>query len=126
MKLSEDLIQSSEGKGFVIPFTLFILGCIWIIKTPKFDELTVYSGEIKANRYFNGIQLNNEETKFVFGKKSNKEKGLIKSEQSKTAKIWVVRNSKNRKVIKQLELDGELIFEYSYWDEIKLYIIFSN
>lgn len=120
MGLRNDFARRAEGQGFIAPFTMLIVGIFFLFQTPKVNELDYYSGELKYNKHFQNIQVLGEEPKFVFGTKKEKELVLPMLDGATYAKIWVRQNDKRYKNIKQIELDGEMVIQYSFLREISM------
>ncbi len=120
----KNIFVGSATQGFWAPFAFLFVGIAVIIKTPSKEDLIIFSGVINPDHYFDGILLENEDSKFIFDLKKQKDIASQKLKTATHAKIWVTNNSKERKAIKRLELDEDLILEYNYVEEIRLYLIF--
>jgi hypothetical protein len=124
--MSNDFRRHSQGYGFIAPFCMLALCIIWIYYTPTTPEtMKTVSGDIKQQSYFKDIiLLQGDDTKYIIGNESEIVQRLLESK--KKAVIWIEEDEKlDRKVIKQLELDGEIIIEYNYLKDITIPIVFG-
>ncbi len=123
MNTKTDFHKYTIGYGFIAPFCLVVMSIYFIYKTPiNATKLEIFSDTIRHSKYFDCVFLQNDDTKYILAKNSNKEFLLQKIKKSTTAKIWVKKDSK-RKYIKQLELDDTLVLSYNYFQEIISLII---
>ena len=124
MRLEEDFRRYSQGYGFIAPFCLLVIGIVFLFKTATFNDLTQISGNIVYNQYLQVLQLEGIDKKYIFPE-SQKDFAFKKIKSSEFARVWVKKGCSDRCKIKQLELDGEIIFEYNYLKEITIPIIFG-
>ena len=122
--MKESFVRYSENRGFGIPFCFVIISIIFLIKTPMASDLIPISGNIVYNQYLQVLQLEDIDKKFIFPE-SQKDIAFKKIKSAEYARIWVNKGCSERCKVKQLELDGEIIFEYNYLKEITIPIIFG-
>ena len=135
-KKNEDwMVATSRTRGFSIPFLLFFVGLFFIAKSDKNvdDSFFKAKGEIVCiSKDSTEMLIQGEEKSFTINKFIDKSKVHI----GDYAEIWYEEAhngfnggyshlSYNFNSIKQLKINGQMIYEFSWWNNNKIIVLFT-
>lgn len=135
-KKNEDwMVATSRTRGFAIPFLLFFVGLFFIAKSDKNADDCFFKakGEIVyISKDSTSLKVQDENTSFKLNKYIDKSK----IHKGDFAEIWYEEAhngfnggyshlSFNFNSIKQLKINGEMIYEFSWWNNNKIIVLFT-
>jgi len=110
-------------RGFLVPFIMVLVGfgCLLLvpINTTKLEKHTGTLG--RYDKGYSKFWLVGEKDAYEVGLKRYREKLEEISSKSKEAEVWTKRN---KRLVMQLVVDGEMVIEYNWWNHAKVFVFF--
>src|SRR5690554_890280 len=96
-------------------------GCLLLvpINTTKLEKHTGTLG--RYDKGYSKFWLVGEKDAYEVGLKRYREKLEEISSKSKEAEVWTKRN---KRLVMQLVVDGEMVIEYNWWNHAKVFVFF--
>ncbi len=116
-------IRSAGRRGYTAPFVMVLIGFVYLLLVPiNTAKLEKHTGVLERyNKGYSKFWLMGEKDAYEVGLKRYREKLEEISSKSKEAEVWT---KKNKRLVMQLMVDGEMVIEYKWWNHAKVFMIF--
>ncbi len=110
-------------RGYLVPFIMVLTGFVYLLLVPiNTVKLEKHTGTLdRCNKGYSKFWLIGEKGAFEVGLKRYREKLEEISSKSKEAEVWT---KKNKRLVMQLVVDGEMVIEYKWWNHAKVFMFF--
>ncbi len=116
-------IRSAGRRGFIAPFIMVLIGFVYLLLVPcSVEKLEKHTGIFERyNKGNSKFWFVAEKDAYDVGLKRYREKLQEIASKNKKAEVWT---KKNKRIVMQLVVDGEMIIEYKWWNHAKVSVFF--
>ena len=110
-------------RGYLVPFIMVLTGFVYLLLVPiNTAKLEKHTGTLeRCNNGYSKFWLIGERGAYEVDLKRYREKLEEVSSNSKEVEVWT---KKNKRIVMQLVVGGEMVIEYNWWNHAKVFIFF--
>ena len=116
-------IRSAGRRGYTAPFIMVLIGFVYLLLVPcSAGNLEKHTGTLgRYDKGYSKFWLVGDKDAYEVGLKRYREKLEEVSSKSKEVEVWT---KKNKRIVMQLVIDGEMVIEYKWWNHSKVFLFF--